>query len=102
MHMVVNGREIDRNLARANAQSGSRTDVLGTMRRSQQGLGRDTAGIETVAPHKALFDQNRIGPQLGGARCHGQTARPGADHADICGNNLRTICGHGGFSLSFH
>jgi hypothetical protein len=79
----THGGEIDAEANGLNAKTGAAPHRIGALSRSDQRLRRQRAAIEGLAAHAALFDEHDAHAESGrGGRRH-QSARPGADHANV-------------------
>ena len=52
---------------------------------SDDGLGRDAASVEAVAPQKAAFDERDPGALANGSLCRDETRRPRSDNQQVVG-----------------
>ncbi len=75
--------EVDRDRADGDAQRVSAARRMGGGGCSDQGLGGHATIVEAVAPHLALFEEDDLQTQLGGACGHGEAAGSGADDGDV-------------------
>ena len=85
--------EVDLDRTRGDAKGGAGARCVGGGGGGDQGLGRDAAIVEAVAPHLALLEEDDLQAQLGGACGDGEPAGAGAEDGDVGLDRL----GHRGF-----
>ena len=93
MHMRVDLAEADLRRRRMNPEALGVAHGLCGVGRGDQGLGRNAAGVETVAAHLALLDQDDGRAHLHRPGGYRQTARPRADDAEIGAQHTVDACG---------
>ena len=87
VHVIHDAAEIDRGLDRRDAEGRAVALRLRDLGGGDQRLGRHAAIVEAIAAHLGALDQHDAEAELGGARCHDQARRAGADDADIRGQD---------------